>query len=272
MSVYKMKRIRSGVAGRLALLGAILWICTGQVAQANFTYFEGFETFVDNTPPAGWAVAFNQPGSNDNPQWTQGETYTNIYPNPPGTDPLGFNAYQGSPRSFASISWAAGYNSSTTTWSFINSWLITPEFTLNNGDTISFFTRQTDFYNGQTPAYPNSLDVRLSTSGASTNTGTGPSGVGDFTTSLVSVNLALADTGFPETWTQYTATITGLSGPTQGRIGFQYILDPATANVGSYIGVDSFSYTAVPEPSSFLLIGMGLAGVAYRRVRVKARV
>lgn len=246
------------------MLGAILFICTGQVAQANFTYFEGFETFIDNTPPAGWTVVYNQPSDNDNPQWKQG------FVQGPGADALGFNAYQGTPRSYASISWAAGYNSNTQTWSFINSWLITPEFTMNNGDTISFFTRQTDYYNGQTPSYPNSLDVRLSTNGASTNIGSGPSGVGDFTTSLVSVNLALSDTGYPETWTQYTATITGLSGPTQGRIGFQYALDPANS-VGSYIGVDSFSYTAVPEPSSFVLIGMGLAGVAYRRTRVRAR-
>lgn len=265
MSVNKMKRICSGVAGRLALFAAILFVCTGQVAQANFTYFEGFETFIDNTPPAGWAIAYNQPGGNDNPQWKQGFTYG------PGADALGFDAYQGTPRSYAATSWAAGYDSDTTTWSFINTWLITPVFTMNNGDTISFFTRQTDYYNGQTPSYPNSLDVRLSTNGASTDIGTGASGVGDFTTSLVSINLALSDTGYPETWTQYSATITGLSGPTQGRIGFQYALDPSTANVASYIGVDSFSYTAVPEPSSFVLIGMGLAGVAYRRTRVRAR-
>lgn len=246
------------------MFGALLVLGLSQSARANFTYFEGFETFNNNTPPSGWAVAYTQPGSNDNPQWKQGFTQG------PGGDQLGFDAYQGTPRSYAATSWAAGYNSNTTTWSFINTWLITPEFTLNNGDTISFFTRQTDYYNGQTPSYPNSLDVRLSTNGSSTNVGSGPSGVGDFTTSLVSINLALADTGFPEVWTQYSATISGLAGPTQGRIGFQYALDPATS-VGSYIGVDSFSYTAVPEPSSFALIGMGLAGVAFRRYRAKAR-
>jgi len=250
-------------------------ICTalaslGLMSQLSLqaAYFEGFESFIDNTPPVGWKVAYNQPSSNDNPQWSQGETYTNLDPYPPGTDPLGFNAYQGTPRSFSNISWAAGYNSNTQNWSFINSWLFSPVLEINNGDTVEFYARQTDYYAINDPTgsqYPNSLSLRLSTNGASTDNGSTPTSVGDFTTLLVDINPTLTDTGFPDTWTQYTATVTGLTGTVQGRFGFQYALDPANYNVGSYIGVDSFQTSAslpVPEPSSFILAGLALGGLA----------
>jgi hypothetical protein len=257
--------------------------CLGLMSQLSLqaAYFEGFEGFVNNTPPAGWAVGFNQPSGNDNPQWSQGETFTNIDPNPPGTDPLGFNAYQGTPRSFASISWAAGYNSNTQIWSFINSWLFSPVLEINNGDTVEFYARQTDFYAINQPTglqYPNSLSLRLSTNGASTNIGSSDTSVGDFTTLLVDINPTLTDTGFPDTWTQYTATVTGLVGTVQGRFGFQYTLDPSTANVSSYIGIDSFQTSAsipVPEPSSLILAGLASGGLAIglrRRAALKSHV
>ena len=248
--------------------------CLALLVQTSLqaAYFEGFENFIDNTPPTGWAVRFNQPSTNDNPQWSQGETFTSQQspPYPTGTDPLGFNAYQGTPRSFANISWAAGYNSSTLNWSFINSWLFSPVLEINNGDTVEFFARQTDYYNGQSPAYPNSLSLHLSTNGASTDIGSTSTSVGDFTTLLVDINPTLTDTGFPDTWTQYTATVTGLTGTVQGRFGFQYSLDPSNAAVGSYIGIDSFQTSAsvpVPEPSSLILGGLALGGLAVIRSR-----
>lgn len=274
-----LNRIRSGVAGRLALFGASLLLGFGQGALA-FNYQQGFEDWAtDNTPPPGWLVGYSQSSSVDNPQWNQGDTYTSVLnpPYPPGTDPLGFDAQAGTPRSFANISWAAGYIASTDTWTFINSWLFSPVLDLNNGDTVEFYARQTDYYaiNDPTgPQYPNSLELRLSTNGASTDIGTTPTSVGDFTTLLVSINPTLTDTGFPSIWTKYSATVTGLTGTVQGRFGLQYALD-AALGYGSYIGVDSFSTSAslppppVPEPSSFALIGIGLAGLAYRRHRSK---
>jgi hypothetical protein len=44
------------------------------------------------------------------------------------------------------------------------------------------------------------------------------------------------------------------------------------ADSSNYIGIDTVTVTAVPEPSTWLLMGLGLAGVAAvrRRTAVKA--
>ena len=69
----------------------------------------------------------------------------------------------------------------------ISNWMLTPEIALANGDTISFWTRTADG-----SIWPDRLEMRLSTAGASTNVGTTATSVGDFTTVLVEVNPTLA--------------------------------------------------------------------------------
>lgn len=264
--IAKLLRIRrSGVAGRLAFLGLSYFLALSGPVQAGYT--EGFDTFIGNTVPTGWGIALTSPSSTDNPQWTQG-----YIDNGSPANALGFDAQAGPVDSYASVSYAAGYNSGTSSWTFINTWLLTPEFFLNDGDTVSFWARQTAFYGS---GYPNRMEVRLSTNGASGNVGVNgdPNGVGDFTVLLENINPTLTGTGFPDTWTQYTATISGLGGSNvRGRIGFRYFFSEAELNNGdggSYIGVDTFETTAnlVPEPSSYLLMGLGLATMAYARRR-----
>ena len=77
-------------------------------------------------------------------------------------------------------------------------------------------------------------------------------------TSLSSANGA----NYPSEWTKFT-----LSLPTAatGRIAFRYFGDAATAE---YIGLDSVSVAAapaIPEPSTYALIALGLAGLALVR-------
>ena len=62
--------------------------------------------------------------------------------------------------------------------------------------------------------------------------------------------------GYPTTWTQFTLKLSGLASPTDGRIGFRYYL-PNNVTDGTVVGIDTFSYTTVPEPSQLALLALG---------------
>ncbi len=125
----------------------------------------------------------------------------------------------------------------------ISNWLITPSRTFNNGDVVTFYTRTVD-----APAYADRLQVRLSVNGTSTNVGTTNASVGDFTTLLLDINPTLILTGagsYPNVWTQYTLTVSGLPMPMTGRLAFRYYVTnggPTGAN-SDFIGIDDFVYT-----------------------------
>src|SRR5271165_6292706 len=130
-------------------------------------------------------------------------------------------------------------------------WLITPVLELENGATISFYTQTNVPVNTQ---FPNELQVWESQSGSSTvNVGsTAAAPGGDFTVQLLDINPgATAENGtpngYPTAWMQYTLTISGLSAPTDGRIGFRYYL-PDAATQGTTIGIDTFSFA---DPTVF---------------------
>jgi hypothetical protein len=183
-----------------------------------------------------------------------------------------FAAYQGD--SFAGVGFTAGDPQGT----YVSDWLISPELTLSNGTVISFYARQAE---GDTLS--NALELRLSLVSAVTpNVGTLASDVGSFTTLLGTTPslpaLALdgtlpADQFFPDTWTGYSATITGLSQPVTGRFAFRYVLPDTSlegAGNGSYIGLDSVAFTVpstIPEPSTaaVLMASVALVGVLCRR-------
>lgn len=190
---------------------------------------EGFDS-IAGLPAAGWVIQNNSVPVGTT-TWFQGNPTT--FPSQAGAT----NAYAG-----------VNFNSTTGT-NTISNWLIAPNRTMNNGDVYKFWTRTTT-----ANPFPDRLQVRLSTAGASTNVGTGPTGIGDFTTLLLDIN-PLYDTGgvYPEVWTEYTLTISGLAGPTSGRIAFRYFVEGGgpTGDNSNYIGVDTFSYTpgtpAVPS-------------------------
>lgn len=241
--IDSLRRIaKSSVAGSLALVAMSSLLA--QSAQAGYT--QNFDVVV----PSGWAVAANNTPAGSSPFWFQGVD--------PAVDPASFPAYNGAPTSYAANSYVGGTSQ-------IDSWLISPVFVLNTGDNFSFFARQQT-----TPVYANNLQARLSTSGASLNVGSSYGSVGDFTDLKVDINPGLSPTGMPATWTQYNFTYTGAAAT--GRVAFRYLI-PDTNLYSSYIGVDAFSTSAnlVPEPTSFALMGIGLAGLAYRRYRNRAQ-
>lgn len=189
---------------------------------------EGFDD-VATLPGAGW-VLDNRSAPLGATGWFQGNA--GVFASQAGAD----DAYIGA--NFLNAADAGGV---------IDNWLISPELLLGSGATLSFFTRTAD------PGFADALEVRFSA---------GPGAdVAGFTTLLLTVGDAT--TPYPDAdWVQFSVVL-----PTtvSGRIAFRYTA--ADALNADYIGIDTVNVAAVPEPSTLALLGLGLAGIAWRRRR-----
>ncbi len=148
-----------------------------------------------------------------------------------------FPAQAGAPTAYI----GANYNNTAGTGT-ISNWLLSPELLMIDGDVLTFWTRTTA---GST--WPDRLQVRLSTNGASTDVGTTSSDVGDFTTLLLDINPALAVGGYPEAWTEFTVSLSGLpGGVANGRIALRYYVTNGgpTGTNSNYIGIDTVAFEA----------------------------
>src|SRR5271166_3611029 len=211
--------------------------CLVPATRAQLTSLtEGFDD-VTTLAGAGWVITNNSNPLGTN-NWAQGIPGNQL-------DGLGVNAQSGAANSFIQTNFNAANGG------IASDWLITPVLELENGATISFYTQTNVPVNTQ---FPNELQVWESQSGSSTvNVGsTAASPGGDFTVQLLDINPgATAENGtpggYPTTWTEYTLTISGLSAPTDGRIGFRYYL-PDAATQGTTIGIDTFSFA---DPTVF---------------------
>ena len=209
---------RSLVGGALL----VLIICSPLRCQ---TFLEGFD---DLSNLNDWFFQNNSTTPNQN--WHQGNT-------------VNFDAYEGATTSFIGVGYQSSSSSTPVT---LSNWVLSQSRTFNNGDIITFYSRSMDV----TPVFPDRLEVRLSEDGNNTNVGFAPEDVGSFTTVLLSINPSLSTTGYPSSWTQYTITLSGLSGPTNGRLGFRYFVTgggPGGSN-SNYIGIDSFTYYSTLSP------------------------
>ena len=157
-----------------------------------------------------------------------------------GGDP-GFQGNTGVFPAYSGTGYIADNYNATTGASTISDWLMTPAVTIQNGDTVSFWTRTAT---GST--FPDRLELRMSLAGASTDCGTLPDDVGDFTTLLLEINPTQTLGGYPDVWTQFTVVVAGVGAPTQGRFALHYYVTnggPSGSN-SDYIGVDLLEYTA----------------------------
>lgn len=149
-----------------------------------------------------------------------------------------FAAHSGAADSFFANSYLGAENGVGT----VDSWLISPLLNLTGTTLLSFYTRSAG-----TAAYSDQLEVLFD------------QGAGTFDTLLTTIG---GYTAFPDTWTRYNASLT-VEG--SGRFAFRYLGDAAALD---YIGLDTVRVlTAVPEPSSWLMLALGLAGVAALRRR-----
>lgn len=171
--------------------------------------------------------------------------------------PVGESWFQGNAGIFAAQAGAAAsyaganFNSTTAIDGVVNNWLISPELSLGAGSSLSFYTRASD------AGFLDLLEIRFS-SGADAS-------VAGFTTLLGTVGSSTAASYPVDGWVAVTLTLpTAVS----GRFAFHYNVPNALD--ASYIGIDSVTVSAVPEPTSALLLGLGLAAVAAAGRRTRA--
>ena len=204
------------------------------------------------TPPSAVLCDLNQEFENVSSLTAQGWIMQNNS-EPGGITP---NWFQGNPTPFAgrigsyiAINYQSGSGLAT-----ISNWLMTPTVTLQNNTQFRFWTRTVT-----SPQYPDRLQVRLSTNGASSDVGNTATSVGDFTTLLLDIDPGYVNNGYPTGWALFSINITGLSSSTTGRIAFRYFVENSGPNgVNSdYIGIDGFQFfcapttpTPAPVPSS----------------------
>jgi hypothetical protein len=231
---------------RIVLSAAALTLAAG-LAQAQ-SFSEHFDMVDPLFTTGGW---FGQNNSDDpDPTYTAWQQGVDFRPT------REMFAHSGDPTSYALANYQATLGSLGT--EDISLWMIPPTVTLRNGDQIKFWTQCIP--PGAT-IYPDRMQVRLSTAGASTNVGTGPLGVGDFTTLLMDINPnysmnqtpgpptgnPLIVDGYPIVWTQYTITLSGLpAAGVSGRFAFRYFVEDSGLNGphGNVVGVDDLDYVS----------------------------
>lgn len=210
-----------GNTGEADLTWAILEAPAVNLRAIPESFSEGFDD-ITTLPGLGWFFQNNsQPIGTTG--WFQGND--GVFP-----------AHSGAANSYIAANFNNGASVAT-----ISNWMLTPEVSLADGDTFSFWTRTVN-----APAFPDRLEVRLSLAGASTNVGTTATSVGDFTTLLLTINPDLTTTGYPNVWTQYTVTLSGIPGGATGRFGFRYFVTnggPSGSN-SDYIGIDTVEFTS----------------------------
>ena len=201
---------------------ALVAAATGSQANTGITAItvlsEGFNN-VPALPAAGWAQVNNS------------------------TAPLGTSWFQGNAGTFAAASGAAisyvaanflSTGSTGSTAGSVSNWLMTPTVALDTTSLLSFLVRTAG------DGFLDTIDVRLSISGASTS-------VADFSTVLGSFQTSTA-TG----WVSRSFGSSCIAVPTTGRLAFRYVVDNVST-AGNYLGLDNVVITsAIPEPGTYL--------------------
>ncbi|MBL9032163.1 MAG: choice-of-anchor J domain-containing protein [Phycisphaerae bacterium] len=218
---------------------AILSICGLAQAQSFLESFNGTGAGVEPIPTNWTSVNTSPGGPGTNPNWQV------------RTDGLVFAAQAGAGYAFAN------FNSSTNA-NPCDNWLISPIVTFRNGDTIKFWTRTVDRNAGGVLSFPDALQVRLAV-GNTTIGATQAALLGTFSVLALDINPSMSNNpapaapsgnppttvGYPDTWTEYTVTVSGVASPTTGRFAFRYFTQIDGGPLGiysNYLGVDEVDY------------------------------
>jgi len=195
--------------------------------------YEGFDD-ITQLAGLGWEMINMSNPIGTEPQWVQGYS-------PLANQTYYFDGNSGPAGSFI----CGSFNNAGASPATISNWLLTPSMTINNGDTLSFYTRSTDLAG---TVYPDRMQVWMNQSNTN-NVGTDEFSTGDFTDMLLDINPLYDQTSYPFVWTRYDLVISGVpSGGVTGRFGFRYFVEdggPSGAN-SFIIGIDDVTYTPLP--------------------------
>ena len=209
-------------------LAGLLAAAASCSAVAAPLLLEGFDD-VAALPAAGWVLQ-NNSSPPGSTGWFQG-------------NPVFFPAAAGPADSYV----AANFNNAAF-GDMVSNWLITPQVLLANGESLDFSLRLLG------EGVLDRVEVYFSSKGASTDPA-------DF--ALLGAFESTSDTG----WQNRSLQLSGLTAPAGGRYAFRYVVDDSSLN-GNYIGIDTVSVNALPEPGTVALVCLGaLALMAPRRRR-----
>ena len=188
------------------------------------------ESFDDVTNLPGWNQINVSEGSGST-DWFQGNAAV-------------FPSFSGDPTSYI------GANFNNTSLSVISNWLITPVINVNDGDLVRFYTRTVTGSN-----FPDRLEVRFSDLGGASSDPISEFDVGSYTNLILEINSSLIVGGYPDTWQQQTATISGIANGTDVRVAFRYFVTDGgpTGNNSNYIGIDDVEVGAFLNDGDFVL-------------------
>ncbi|MBK7883268.1 MAG: choice-of-anchor J domain-containing protein [Chitinophagaceae bacterium] len=178
-----------------------------------------------------------------------------------------FNAYSNNGSNVGFI--GADYTSTSAEAGIISNWLVSPPVLMQNGDKIIFYTRAqtlSGYDIDDSTDYANRLQLYINSTNQDMNVGEGNDvdDTGNFNKLLLDINpdyyewhkepgtyndviytaqqLAHA---YPQQWTRFEATVSGLSKPEMRRFAFRYLVEEGGSNGrGSGIGIDRVSYTS----------------------------
>ena len=156
-----------------------------------------------------------------------------------------FASQAGAPNSYIGANFLSGADGGT-----LANWLISPTFSTAAAGTVTFYARSAG-----SAGLSDHIAFGLSTGSSSTG----------------SFALGSAVT-LSSGWTQYSVDFAALGAGSLGRFAIEYT---GLADDSEYIGIDTFKVTTigtapVPEPSTYALMALGIAGLAVVRRRRSA--
>ncbi len=204
----------------------------GSPAYADELLHEGFEGV---GLPSGWLVA-NYSAHAAAEAWFR-----------PALSAEPFAANDGSPDSYIATSVFVGATDANgSPAGRIDAILATPEVAMDTETTFAFSTRTV-----ADNAFGDSLRIGAIVAGSFVE--------------LATINPTFAPGGYPDAWTTFQVALPAQGDGAFGRYFLEYTVPDASVE-GNFIGVDSVSISAVPEPAPAVLMALaGLAFLAQRR-------